>query len=87
MLRFDKQLYIVEYKFWNTPHLCSYGEVQELIKRDWSNIIRIHKATMDYGDMVDFKHFVPKCYQVEYKPSIYYCENLWCKIWNDKELD
>lgn len=86
MLNFDKQLYIVECKFWKTPHLCSYGEVQELIKRDWSNIIRIHKASMDYSDMVDFKHFVPKRYQTEYEPTQYYTQNLWLKIWNDIEL-
>lgn len=47
MLNFDKQLYIVECKFWKTPHLCSYGEVQELIKRNRSNILRIYKVSIE----------------------------------------
>ena len=87
MLNFDKQLYIVDCKYFKTPHLCSHGEVQELIKRNYSDIASIHKANIIAGEQVDFKHFIPKCYRTEYNPSIYYCKNLWCKIWNDIELD
>lgn len=86
MLNFDKPLYIVDYTYFKTPQLCSHGEVQELIKRDYSNIISIHKADIIAGKQVDFKHFVPKCYQTEYEPTQYHIQNLWIKIWNDKEM-
>lgn len=87
MLRLDKQLYIVDCKYFKTPHLCSHGEVQELIKRNRSDIVNIHKANIIVGEQVDFKRFVPKCYRTEYKPSVYYGKNFWHKIWNDIELD
>ena len=54
MLRFDKQLYIVECKYFKTPHLCSHGEVQELIKRNYSDIVSIYKADIIAGEQVDF---------------------------------
>lgn len=87
MLRFDKQLYIVDCIYFKTPHLCSHGEVQELIKYNHSNILSIHKADIITGEQVDFKHFVPKCHRKEYKPTQYYIQNLWTQIWNDIELN
>ena len=58
MLNFDKQLYIVDCKYFKTPHLCSHGEVQELIKRNYSDIVSIYKADIIAGEQVDFKHFI-----------------------------
>lgn len=86
MLNFNKPLYIVDCTYFKTPQLYSHGEVQEIIKRHPKNIKSIHKADITTGVQVDFKHFVPKRYQTEYEPTQYRIQNLWMKIWNDKEI-
>lgn len=89
MYKWNQNLYLVSKSFKDDISInviMSEKEVQNTIKDYYNNpyyILTINEINYVLDKQLNFKDFVPKCHQKQYKESIYRDKNIWLKIWND----